>query len=273
MLSQLINPRAIETFLLARWVVFVMIYARIAGVLLPIPIFSRPYLPRRVRFALALVLTFLIFPLVPEAAVPEAVSSKPGCVLVLNTAIEFLIGLAAGVGIALFFSALTLLGELASRLGGWSVAAAFNSPVEERPVLITFVTLLGIVVFFLSGGMPRLVIGLLESFRVTTLGNPLTLENLTLVKVVDLLNAAVTSALGLALRMAFPLILTSFTVWLAAGLLARSIPNLGMMPIGFSANTLLSLALMNLTIAVVFALFGQKITQAFEILRSFGGGS
>ncbi|MBQ3454262.1 MAG: flagellar biosynthetic protein FliR, partial [Thermoguttaceae bacterium] len=91
-------------------------------------------------------------------------------------------------------------------------------------------------------------------------------------KIIDLLSASVTSALGLALRLAFPLMLTSFTVWLAAGLLARSIPQLGMMPIGFSANTLLSLALMSLTIASVFALFGQKITRAFDILRLFGGG-
>ena len=121
--------------------------------------------------------------------------------------------------------------------------------------------------FFLCGGMSQLVGGLADSFRVTALGTPLTLE-----KIIDLLSASVTSALGLALRLAFPLMLTSFTVWLAAGLLARSIPQLGMMPIGFSANTLLSLALMSLTIASVFALFGQKITRAFEILRLFGGG-
>ena len=262
MLAQLINPQAIEAFLVARWVVFVMVFVRITGLLLPIPIFSRRYLPRRVRFALALVLAVLIFPMVPGT-----VSPKPESALVLTAAIEFLIGLAAGVGIALIFSALTLLGELATRLGGWSAAATFNSPVEETPALITLLTLLGIVVFFLCGGMSQLVGGLADSFRVTALGTPLTLE-----KIIDLLSASVTSALGLALRLAFPLILTSFTVWLAAGLLARSIPQLGMMPIGFSANTLLSLALMSLTIASVFALFGQKITRAFEILRLFGGG-
>ncbi|MBO7680798.1 MAG: flagellar biosynthetic protein FliR, partial [Thermoguttaceae bacterium] len=89
MLAQSINSQAIEAFLLARWVVFVMVLVRITGLLLPIPIFSRRYLPRRVRFALALVLAVLVFPMVPGT-----VSPKPESTLVLTAAIEFLIGLA-----------------------------------------------------------------------------------------------------------------------------------------------------------------------------------
>lgn len=253
-------PQA-ETFLLTQSGLFLLVFARIAGTLLPLPIFGAQKVPRKVRFAAAAVLALVVIStLETNAAIPTKALR-----LGAAAALEFALGWGAGLLIALIFAALAMLGDLIARLGGFSVVSSFDPALGETvPALTPFLTTLGVVVFLLAGGLESFTAGVIESFGRLTPGSAPNAE-----QTLALLLGTVQSATALALRMATPFITASLTVWLAAGLLGRFALGQSAMSAGFSANTLLALSILNLSLAGILLAFAGELPAVFEAFRSF----
>ena len=252
-----------EEFLLSRGFLFLLVFARVSGFLILTPVIGGKIVPRTVRFAEAVLFSLVVLPSLwhrPEI-LPE--SAIDGAVLL---AVESFVGLAAGAMLAILLAAFAMLGDLVSRLGGFSVSSSFDPAFGESvPVLSTFLGMLGMTVFVLAGGLDQAIAGLFDSFvRIAPNTAPNTASTETAV-----LNAAVAAA-DWALRLAGPVILSSLTVWTATGIVARTFPQMNMMPISFSANALLTLTVLSLSLAVSMAAFQNEapsmIRRLFDIL-------
>lgn len=251
----------LETLLLPYAGTALLVFARIAGLLLPLPLFGPGRAPRSVRFAAAVLLTLIaLTTLGSPADVPSSAAALVG-----TMALEFMIGWGAGTLIALLFAALAMLGDLVQRLGGFSVAAAFDPTFGESvPALTPFLTTLGVVVFLLAGGLDALAAGLLDSFVRLAPGTVPNVEH-----AVTLLTETLNTATALALRTATPCAVASLTVWLTAGLLGRFTLGASAMALGFSANMLLALSILNLSLAGILFAFAGEIPAAFRTFTSY----
>lgn len=250
-----------ETFFLEKGFLFLLILARVTGFLSFAPVIGGRTIPRSIRAAEAAVFALLIFSTQFALASPSLPGYLAGTLFIAS---EYLIGLAVGAMLALLFSALALLGDLAGRLGGFSVSASFDPAFGESvPTLSTFLTLLGMTVFVLCGGLDAAVTGLLDSFSTLSVGKPLQTANIAAA-----LTAAIQTAFELAFRMALPVIAATLSIWLAVGLLGRTLARLNTMSLGFTGNTLVALSVLGFGLAGSLRLFERELPNVLEMIRA-----
>lgn len=235
----------LDALLLSKIYLFVLVFARMTGILLFTPVVGGKGVPRLIRSFEAILFSLVTIPSLWYLIVPTPESFVIGAISVLG---EFLIGAAAGTGLLIFFSALAMAGDLIGRLGGFSVSASLDPSMgEDVPPMAVLLRLTGVAVFLLAGGLDAFVTGALDSFTALTPGTGFTEETAVVV-----LTQILTTATALALRLAGPVILSAFVFWLSIGLLSRSLPQMNMMTFTFSGNTLLTLAVVHLALAGAF---------------------
>lgn len=174
---------------------------------------------------------------------------------------EFLTGLAFSAAIILLFSTLQMTGEFIGRMGGISVASFFDPAGGEgiTPLSLLF-SLMGVAVFIAVGGVEAFLSGYLDSFIRIPPGE----LSLAPAHQIDLLLAILVAAMQLTLKMAAPVIITTLIVLLALGILGRVVPQLPVMSVGLSTNTLLVLALVFLSLGAVFHSFENQILHSVD---------
>lgn len=123
----------------AAWVTAGLVFGRISGLLLTLPVLSTVGLPRYVGVLLAVLLTLLIAPSVPLVEAPTLLH------LTLGLAGELLLGASLGLIIRAAFASFTVAAELISR----QTALGMSSFLD--PVMSLGQSALGIVASWLAG--------------------------------------------------------------------------------------------------------------------------
>ena len=140
-----------------------LLFARSAGLFRLLPVLGGKRVPLTIRFFESLALAGALFPSLwfVEISVPATFLEK-GAALVS----EFLIGLAVGAVPALFFSSLTLLGGVISRISGFSAAAVLDPDLgEENGALETLLYLAALTAFLAAGGLEKFFTAALTLFE------------------------------------------------------------------------------------------------------------
>lgn len=248
----------------AKFYLCLLVFARMAGAVHFAPAIGGRGVPGTVRVLGSVLLTVAIVPSLWYMPVANPGTLLAGAVGIL---LEFLVGLAAGTALLAFFAALGMCGDLVGRLGGFSVSASLDPSVgEEMPVLGVALRMLGTAVFILTGGLDGFVTGAIDSFSTLAPGTVLNLEN-----AVTVLTGIVASSFVLALRLALPVFLSLLTLWIAAALLNRALPQLNMMTFTFSGNTLLTLAVLNLALAGILWEFQTRLPELLQKIQTLAG--
>ena len=140
---------------------FLWPFSRISAVLLVAPIFSSTLVTVRTRVSLALLLTFLIYPLYDWPIID--VTSGLGFVLFLQ---QVLIGVTIGLIMHFAFAAITSAGAFIATSMGLSMAVVAD-PVNghQSPVLAQFLLVVATLVFLSIGGHLIIIEMMLDSFR------------------------------------------------------------------------------------------------------------
>ncbi|MDO4586815.1 MAG: flagellar biosynthetic protein FliR [Planctomycetia bacterium] len=249
----------LEHFILIKSYLFLLVFARVIGFLLFLPVIGGRQIPRQVRLFWAIVFAAMITSLLgdlPISAFPQL--WKMGMKLIA----EFLFGLFISVGVLIFFSCLTIAGEIIGRLGGFSIASMFNSGFNDQKTAFSqFLILFGIVIFIIIGGLNILIAGFIDSFNNIPPGEASFQSNWTLI-LVQLLGLSI----ELTFRLVAPVIATSLLIFLVIGLLGRTFPQLNVLSISFSFSTLLTFCVLFLGIGTILLCFQQKISIFLQII-------
>ena len=104
--------------------VFTLVFARVAGLVMTAPVFGDSDVPKRVRALLALALAALITPL---QTLSVAHSPQTPVDYLLLAAGETLVGLTIGVGISLLFTGLQVAGQIVNQMSGMQLADDLQS--------------------------------------------------------------------------------------------------------------------------------------------------
>ncbi|MBT4348376.1 MAG: flagellar biosynthetic protein FliR [Methylococcales bacterium] len=241
---------------------FLWPFSRISAVLLVAPIFSSTLVTVRTRISLALLLTFLIYPLYDWPIID--VTSGLGFVLFLQ---QVLIGVAIGLIMHFAFAAITSAGAFIATSMGLSVAVVAD-PVNghQSPVLAQFLLVLATLVFLSIGGHLIIIEMMLDSFRLIPI-NEFYVNREMLWAILQWSSLIFSGAIMIALPAMVTMLLTNS----AMGVISRAAPALNVFAVGFPASLFFGLVMIYLLIPFFGSGMENVWFRCFEYVRIFLG--
>jgi flagellar biosynthetic protein FliR len=248
---------ALETFLVSRFFVFILVLARTGALIATAPVFGSLALPRRVRALLAVTMSLLVTPIHLDAYVPPVEHFAQYGRILVN---EVLVGLLLGLGMNILFAGIQVAGQIVSQMSGLSLADVFNPGFDEDvSVFSQLFYFLTLAVFVAVGGHRIVTEALLESFAWAPPGH----AALGL-SVVDVLTTILTQSFELGIRAAAPLLVALLLSNLVLGLISRTLPQINVIAVGFGLNSLLALGMLFVSIGGVAWTFQEPTIDVMQ---------
>lgn len=221
--------------------VLIIVLARISPVILMTPPVNSSGVPMRVRGLLVLAIAVLLTPTIQSTATVMP-SDLPHMCIALGG--EILLGTLLGSVVLLAITCLQLAGQAIGYLAGFDFAVSVDpGSSEEMPVLSNLLGLLAMAIWLLLGGHRQLLQCALDSFSRYPAGAVI-FEDSWLFE----LELVLRHTFEVGLRAAAPIAVALLLSNIVTGLLARTLPQLNILSIGFNLNV--SALLIALTIGL-----------------------
>ncbi|MFO0840642.1 MAG: flagellar biosynthetic protein FliR [Phycisphaerae bacterium] len=239
---------------------FGMVVARLAGMLMFVPLLGGLSVPFNVRILLIVGLSMLITPMVPApAAAPDTLGET-----VLALAGELFLGVLMGLSLRLCFLGLELGGLLIAQESGLAFGQiADPSTGEQHSELSMFYIQLFGVTYLIVGGHRALVDAALGSFRTLPLLGDSHVFEFGGGAVLD----ALTVGAGIGIRIAAPVVIALFLVNVALGLMTKAVPALNIVTVGFSLKTLIAFGLMAVSLPTAVTAFTDGLETVAQMVQ------
>jgi flagellar biosynthetic protein FliR len=221
---------------------FGLVLARIAGLVLAAPMFMSGQVPAMFKALLVFTLSLMVFPVVA----PTLPADLTLLGLAVGMAGEFLFGELLGLGVGILFFGAQLAGQVVSHQAGLALGQVFNPLYdEESTVLDQLWFFAALMVFLALRGHLALVSVVLGSFRrvppMSMIVEPFT---------VDFAAGILRSIFDVALRLAGPTLLALMLTSLVLGFLARTMPQINILTVGFSFKIFVALFMVAITLSL-----------------------
>jgi flagellar biosynthetic protein FliR len=206
-----------------RWPAFVLVSARLSGLMLMAPLWSMTNLPRLARAAITVLLAVMLLPSVPATRMPDEVLALP-----LPLAMELVVGLVIGLTAAILVQGVALAGEVVSLQMGLSLAPQL-APIPDLQVSGVGLILSNLVllIYVGIGGHLMLLRGLVDSLQTLPPGLPMDLAGGQAAVL------AVESLFRCAVSAAAPMMVALLLAEMSIALLSRAVPQINAMMISF----------------------------------------
>ena len=239
-------------------------FMRISAMLMAIPVIGTRLVTVRVRVATAMLITFLVMPLLP--AMPEV---EPMSLAGLTVSVQqVLIGLAMGFTLQMVLAALTIAGEAIAM----SMGLGFASMVDPQngvnvPVLSQFFLIMGTLLFLALGGHLMIIQLVVNSFQTLPVGE----SGLQRESFMTLVSFASQMFIG-AVWVALPALISILVITLAMGVMTRAAPQLNIFSVGFPVTMMMGFIILMLIMPTVLPRFNQLLLQGMQVSQTIGGG-
>ena len=237
--------------------VFLCVLARISPPLMLAPPTRSTALPMRFRALLAIGVAALLVPL----AMPGA---RPMPADILNIALgmtsEVVLGVLLGSILLLAITCLQVAGQTIGHLAGFELASSADpGSDEELPIISNMLGWLAMAILLLIGGHRELLECCMESFARYPIG-AVPFEARWLEEFIGVVQATFVIAIRAAAPIAIALLLAN----LISGLLARTLPQLNVLAIGFNINAMALLTLLFLSVGSVVWVYQREAVVWIE---------
>ncbi len=251
----------LENLLLVHLGTFTLVLGRVGALIMTTPIFGNRSIPLQGRALIALMISLLVTPLLAQYSTVDMGNLPVFCKHLLS---EVLIGLLFGVGITILLNGIQITGQLISQLGGTALADVFDPNLEENvSVYSQFFYFVTLAMFVLLDGHRLTMDALLDTFAHLPPG-----QASLGATYVEALTNLLSQSFILGIRAAAPAMTALLLATLVLGLIGRTLPQINILAVGFSVNSLVSLGCMFTSIGVVAWAFPQHTATAIEVLRS-----
>ncbi len=234
------------------WPTFVLVSARVVGLMLVAPLWSMAGIPATIRGAIAVALSLALVPTVRPVTLPPDFVAWP-----FPLAGELVLGLAIGLTGAFLMHGVALAGEVASLQIGLNLGQAISPMAEVGAEGLGELKSLAVLALFVTlGGHLALVRGLGESLQAIPPGTALDLPRGARA-MVDMAGGVFATAV----RAAAPLMVALLLANLGLAILARAVPQMSAMTVSFP-----------ITAAVGFVVFGASLPFLGRMVAGWTGG-
>jgi len=230
---------------------FLLIWLRASTMLYVFPVFQAQQIPTLVRIGLGLLVSFVVYHVVPVIAPLPDLGS-----LLAAAASQVILGLIVGFVAYLVFMGIQFAGEIADIQIGFAVANVLNPTTQQQVTVIGELQLTLATLFFLITNSHLLFLqGIGGSFHLA----PLPYINLD-PSVASNMVVFLEQAFLIVLKVAAPAAVSLFVVNVALGLMARVAPQMNVFVVGFPLQ--IGVGLMMLAVSV--PLLGYVAPQLFD---------
>ncbi len=251
---------------------WLLVLFRITGLFILAPMFGSTTVPARVRILFALGLSFVVYPMLLDPGraslqyVLPVVEQGPSMwQLGPIIGMELLIGFVIGYGASLPLMGLQVAGRVVDQQLGMGLAGIYNPELNEQAgVMGQFYFMLGLAIFILLGGHRALLMTMVKSFDHVPLGG-FVVDGRLLYLVTGILGAM----FELAVRVAAPLLCIIFLETLALGFIARTVPQMNILSIGFPLRILVGLFMIIGALAVDMAVYRETLRDVLAGIEQF----
>ncbi len=236
--------------------VFGLTLCRSAGIMIAAPVFSSASLPMRVKAAFAVLITALMYPIAMSHN-PTLPQSAFQYVPVIMT--ELGLGLILGLVAGLVLASLNIAGAMIAQQAGLAMArvAAPDSRISSTAVSVFF-GMFGLLLFLSVDGHHWFIESLAISFRDVPIGKAHWNAGAT-----DAISGGFSRMFLLALRIAAPVMGVMFMLNVLLGLIAKTVPEMNILMIGYPIKIAVGLSAMVMTFPFVWPV----LSVAFRDLR------
>ncbi len=245
----------------AQFKIFILILTRVSVVLFMFPLFASSMIPALVKAGLAMVMTLILFPVVPvdPRFFPENIVDTG--ILIVS---ELFIGLVLALSVQLFFGAAQLAGQLIGFQMGFSIINVLDPQTGTQVSIIDQIGFeVVFVIFLLLNGHHALIHALVESFRIVHFGS-IDLHPGFLARVVELS----ADMFMLAVKMGAPAIAALLFTSVAFGICAKFMPQMNILIAAFPVKIVVGLFFFGLSFQVI-ALLTESYFSRFPALLTF----
>lgn len=238
-------------------------FMRISAMLMAIPVVGTRLVSVRVRIVLAMAITFLVMPLLPEMPAVDPLSAA-GLTISVQ---QVLIGLAMGFTLQMVMAALTIAGEAIAMTMGLGFASMVDPANGVNvPVLSQFFLIMGTLMFLALGGHLMIIQLLVSSFNSLPI-SPIGIERESLLALVSFASQMFIGAVWIAL----PALISILVITLAMGVMTRAAPQLNIFSVGFPVTMLMGFIILMLVMPSLLPRFNQLLLQGMQISQRIGG--
>ncbi len=256
----------LTTLQLEQWVAqFLLPFFRIASFLMVLPMIGTQLVPARIRMGLALAMTVLLLPVLPEMPVLNGLSLST----YILVAQQILIGSALAFIIQVMFQIFTLGGQIISSQMGLGFASVSDPANGVSVVVLSQFYLMMVMLLFLAfNGHLVLFEALARSFYVL----PVVDGGLPVSGFLEVAKAG-TWMVSSALLMALPAITALLVINFAFGVMTKAAPQLNIFAIGFPFTMMMGLLITWVSLQGFMGQYQRFVMLAFDYLdRVLGTG-
>lgn len=236
---------------------FVVILARVSGVIVAAPVFGEPTVPPQVKAGLALLISLVFFPLVAAPRIgPDPSVFRLAHLVIVEVAVGLLIGFSA----RLLLAGIELAGEVAGFQMGLGLANVIDPSSGAQVSLIgQMMSLFAMLILVMIDGHHLFIQAVASSYSLVGPGQA-TLSETGLNAFMML--AAQMFVVGL--KVGAPLVVALLAANFAMGLMARSVPQMNVFVVGFPFTIGLGLVFL----VIGFPFFVQSVAAVLQDLET-----
>ncbi|MEG1777354.1 MAG: flagellar biosynthetic protein FliR [Angelakisella sp.] len=225
---------------------FLLVFVRMAAMLIFNPLLTRRNVPSRVTMALALCLTFMLAPNIVPA--PEFTPFDTAFAIFR----ELFVGFVCGFVFQIFYLLLFFVGDFIDMQFGLSMAKVFDPGTNIQASISGKLLNIMFALYFFATGSHLVMLKLFSSSYMIL---PAGAANMTLSSAKFIIEVFI-AAFSLVIRLALPFVIAEFTVEIAMGVLMKLIPQIHVFVINMQIKVGLGLLLL--------ILFAQPVSSFID---------
>ena len=210
---------------------FMLVFARVAAMVMVLPALGEQNIPVRIKLAAAVLLTLIILPLHQRDFHIDMQSLNSLIVLMVQ---EILIGIVLGATAQVTMAALQVAGSIIAQQMGLGFVTSVDPTQGEQGILVgNFLTLLGVTMLFATDSHHLLIAALNDSYKIFAPG-----EAVATGDIASLATQALAAAFKLGLQLAAPFLVFGLVFNIGLGVLARLMPQMQVYFVGVPLSIL-----------------------------------
>lgn len=249
-----------------------MVLFRLTGIFILAPVLGAATVIRQVKIFLVIGLSFCIYPILltpgrPSATFLTAVIDNQLSLWTLGAAVglELLVGYVIGYCASLPIIGMQMGGQVIDQQMGLGIAGVFNPELQEQSGIVgEFFFLLAITIFVILGGHHAMLGVLVGSFDNVPLGG---LSQFG--QILDLVLGLLSTIFEMVVRIAAPLLCLVFLETVAMGFIARTVPQINILSVGFAIRILMGVVLMLAFVGIAGDIYIETLQWVLRRLTGF----
>lgn len=237
---------------------FFWILIRVSVMFFLIPLFGASGVPTLWKVGLSMVIAVVLTPVVPTPSIlPETVPE-----IIIGVASEAVMGLILAMAIRMFLAAVQMAGQFMSFQMGFAMARAMDPQTGSQSTVLTqFLYLFTILIFFSINGHHLFIKALTSSFYIVP-PNSLSFNSIISKELIKISG----DMFMVGVKIAAPILVALFLSNLCLGIVARTVPQINILMVGFPINLCIGLILFSFILLNFFPLLTDLTTRMGEAL-------